>query len=310
MCIILVKEKGQKFPVDYVLEMKAMGNRDGVGLMYVEDGRVKVHRILSPTDKELADLYEAHMDKDLVLHVRRQSIGKITEENVHPFQILSMEEDGRDLWMCHNGTIEGIQVDPGRADSYNLATYFLRPYLKKYPDAIIEPEFLNIVGGLIKNSKLVFLDNLGRFVVVNHELGQTHTLGPWLSTKSVVVPPKKTKTTSFIKGSSSSHKSNNSNNGGSSNVLSLPPHSSSAKDVINSQKTTKPDNPKPGSSRPVLVPDQDGCLHFNYEVPTTNQDWQLPLALQGKGPDEIKAMIEGDPKLKELVQDFYPNLIG
>lgn len=321
-----------------------MGNKDGAGLMYVQDGRVVVHKILSPTDKELRELWETFGDdRNCVLHVRRQSLGAITEENVHPFKVLSLDDgDPIDLYMCHNGTIQGIQVEP-RADSYNLATHFLRPYFRKHPDGLVEPELLNLLSGLIGNSKLVFLDNYERCVIVNHELGKEHYSGAWLSTKSAVVAPTKTATKIYTPPSSTTVNTTPVNttpvNSTPSNpvgfVPPVPPPNVNAiiplpgltqasvavldvkpieaetvNAMIEEVESKEQENDVDRKHRIAFLPDSDGFIHFCYvlENPNVHSD-SYPEELKGKTPQEIKEMIAGNDRLRQLVEDFHPSLL-
>lgn len=168
-----------------------MGNRDGFGMMYV--GQVDgVDRVLTVKSmlgwKDIMELYEEYMNRDIAVHVRNASLGMPKNlDNCHPFKILSLDDgDKLDLYMMHNGRFGEIQVDKAYSDSWNFATKFLRGYLKKHPSALQDQDFQYFLAGIIGNNKLVFLDNKGRFTIVNSDLGAIHPTGVWVSTKQEI----------------------------------------------------------------------------------------------------------------------------
>lgn len=204
--------KDQTFSPKYVEKMYDMGNRDGFGLMYVENDRVKTVKSMLGW-KEIMEMYEEHMETDIAVHVRNASYGMPKDlDNCHPFKVLSIDDgDKIDLYMMHNGRFGDIQVDKKYSDSWNFATKFLGGYLKKHPSALQDSDFQYFLAGIIGNNKLVFLDNKKRFTIINKDLGAMHPTGVWVSTKQdiklykpIVTTPLgvSTKTSSEIMGGS------------------------------------------------------------------------------------------------------------
>lgn len=174
--------------------MYDLGNRDGFGMMWVEDGRVKTEKSMQSW-QGIMDLYKTKMDNDIAVHVRNATFGEKNIPNCHPYEVLSIDlGDKIDLWMMHNGTIRDVQVDKTMSDSWNFATKFLRGLLRKRPGLLQEKEFQTFLSAIIGANKLVFLDSKNRFTIVNEDLGAYHPTGVWLSTKNEVkvqtyIPP-------------------------------------------------------------------------------------------------------------------------
>lgn len=191
----MLKKKSQDFDPRYIERMYDMGNRDGFGMMWVEN-RNGVDRVA--TNKSmmgpsfLKDMYAKEMDKDIAVHVRNATYGAKNLENCHPYCVLDMDMGHKiDLYMMHNGTIREVQVDKTMSDSHNFATKFLRGYLSKKNNykQIYDPEFQFMLAGLIGPNKLVFLDNQNQFTIINVDMGSYHPTGVWVSTKNEIKLP-------------------------------------------------------------------------------------------------------------------------
>ena len=84
------------------LRVQSREHPDGWGLGWYEDGAPRVVRSLTPAhgDGEFETASSFLRAETVVAHVRKASIGRISEENTHPFQ--------RGAWLfAHNGTIPG-----------------------------------------------------------------------------------------------------------------------------------------------------------------------------------------------------------
>lgn len=190
MCYIFVKGGNQTLHCAYVKAMRSLGNRDGAGVMFVEDGRVKIDKCMAVTEQEAIDLYERHAHRDIIaMHLRNQSIGPRTPENVHPYWVTNKDwGHKRDIALMHNGTIPGLQVDTSLSDSANLAAYHLRPLLAKTPSLFTSDEFWHMISAFIGNSKLVLMNDLGQVRIVNPGLGRVLDNGIWVSSKAMLRP--------------------------------------------------------------------------------------------------------------------------
>lgn len=145
-------------------------NPDGWGMMFVEGGRVQTVRSMDP--KRFMDAFEKYQDRSLGIHFRLRTHGDKVVDQTHPFQILSLEEHGRDLFVMHNGIIRHApEVDKTKSDTWHYVEHVLRPILIYNPGLIEEQAFRDLVSRDISSSRLLFLDDDGTFYAANEKDG-------------------------------------------------------------------------------------------------------------------------------------------
>jgi len=189
MCIMFVKRADQTLSPDLVAGMYHKGNKDGAGVMMVHNGEVITEKVLGTSEDEVRDLYQRYQGRDIAFHLRHQSVGSVTLEMAHPYIVTSTTlGHPRTIAMMHNGTIKDIQVEKEWSDSRNLAEFFLRDLLAANPDLLDSAYFTRLVSGLIGKSKLIFLDDRGKFTVINSGLGKHLECGAWVSTCDLINP--------------------------------------------------------------------------------------------------------------------------
>jgi predicted glutamine amidotransferase len=211
-------------------------NSDGVGAMYVEDGRVKFEKLVfEPLDNTLTreQKHQAMLDfctnafnshDKVVIHHRLKTHGRINEINTHPYKVLSIDDgDDVDLFMMHNGTLSFGSCQE-YSDTYHFVENVLRPILRESGVGVLQKEsFHKLLASSIKGSKLVFLDNSGTVTIINESDGkwQDKTAtggGCWISNIYSINP--KPATTSYY--NSSSYWNRNGGAAGKSNVSAKP----------------------------------------------------------------------------------------
>lgn len=194
MCYIFVKQSNQKLSSDLVIGARHLGNRDGAGCMYVEDGRVQIEKIMPKTDDDVRVFYEAHQHRAMAFHVRNQSLGPVNMENAHPFWVTNMDwGHPMDIAMMHNGTVSGVQIDTDLCDTANIATHILRPLFARGKRFVKElfhaEEYWYQLSCFIGTNKFVFLNNEGEFIIVNPGAGRIlEESGVWVSGKAPLKP--------------------------------------------------------------------------------------------------------------------------
>ena len=94
MCIIIVKEKGKIVP-NQAIKKSASINRDGLGIVWLDDYSITYHK-----SKEYKVL---ETDRPYIAHFRYATVGKVGIENTHPFKCASTDE-----YLMMNGTISGL----------------------------------------------------------------------------------------------------------------------------------------------------------------------------------------------------------
>lgn len=206
MCLIIhktfdTKDSTFKITHQHILESGLGGNNDGIGIMYIKDGRVKCEKkyfgksskYTNITDNKSASLqakwFKQYQDLDsYVVHLRYTTHGLSNVDMCHPFRILTKGErlyDGSlcayDLCMMHNGMLDVKERIATNSDTWHFAKDYLRPILLSNPELLHNPQFQHILeefcGGY---SKLIFLDSTGRITYINKDLGKEHE-GYWFS---------------------------------------------------------------------------------------------------------------------------------
>jgi glutamine amidotransferase len=90
------------------LRVQSREHPDGWGLGWYENGAPRVVRSLTPAhgDQDFEKLSQFVHAQTVVAHVRKASIGRVAQENTHPFQ--------RGPWLfAHNGTLPGWELARG-----------------------------------------------------------------------------------------------------------------------------------------------------------------------------------------------------
>lgn len=173
MCIIISKPKGKIIPEEHLKNSHA-NNQDGVGIMYAQEGIVKIEKWLNQDyDKFLSRLGELE-NKNVVVHYRAASVGGVNLNNVHPFWVFENK-----MAMCHNGTIFKAKelAKDGESDSCAFARMLSEmpvDFLGRQGLVLMMKEYIGTT------SRLAFLDENGTIAIINKHLGK-EVNGVWYS---------------------------------------------------------------------------------------------------------------------------------
>lgn len=189
-------------------------NPDGTGVMFHTDGKVIVRKELGSIEEQVK-LFKKYRKsaakgglKEVFVHSRYATKGKVTADNLHPFQVLDGTDGAPELWAMHNGTIKDAKIeDVGLSDTHNFLKYYIAPLVKGRPDLLENIFFQEMIQKYMGNTgtgnKLVFLDSTGRTTYINKDKGVEYK-GCWISnTYSGVNTPSKTKPAGYSKPASS-----------------------------------------------------------------------------------------------------------
>jgi predicted glutamine amidotransferase len=174
MCIaILNTKKGGRLPKNQI--QNSWDNNDmGSGLLWNKDGKLNVFKSYD-YDEYLEKYNKLRDDKsigNIVLHFRIATSGYNGEHNLHPFLV------NDDLGFVHNGVIKGL------GNKKFSDTYEFNDMLKKYKHNFLNCEVSKFfISEYIGYSKLIFLDNKDKYVIINEELGKWSS-GNWYSNDS------------------------------------------------------------------------------------------------------------------------------
>lgn len=181
MCIIVYK------PVNQLVPLKTLkdcwdGNKDGAGLMFAEDGQLKIAKGFMDW-KRFKKYYnrfgeERMLSVPMVFHFRIATHGSVGPANCHPFKVHN------DLWFAHNGIISAVDVPKDRdiSDTEAFAEQYLG-YLHSNLEGGLTIGHLateryyggtpinDMIGKFIVGSKLVFMNGRGEVAIVNETAG-------------------------------------------------------------------------------------------------------------------------------------------
>ena len=164
MCIAIYKPK-DKILTEATLKECFDSNSDGAGFMYSNGTSLKIHKGYF-TFAKFYKAYQAHADKQLLLHFRIKTHGAVAIENCHPFLV------SKDLGFIHNGIISHHSGNTGVSDTRDFNEKILKPLVKTYGTTIMaRPEIQALIEPYIGYSKLAFLDVDGNFTIMNEDKG-------------------------------------------------------------------------------------------------------------------------------------------
>lgn len=171
MCLIVNNPTGEALhPLRMGVALE--NNPHGIGVMWHDRETGRVHALRGMFNhKDYTDLHNMLLGVPHAIHFRLRTRGPIGENACHPFKILSEEENGMDLYMMHNGTLDVPYVD-GESDTMTFARRLseqLASWENPY-DFFREP-ILNKIQTLIGYNRLVFYGSGGLSVILNAKQG-------------------------------------------------------------------------------------------------------------------------------------------
>ena len=172
MCIICAKNKGVEMPSWDIIENMWYNNTDGAGLMWVEDGAVRISKgymKYEDFEAELNRLGERLNLKEtpIVMHFRITTHGGTKPENCHPFPItdqiglLQKLRCNTDVGIAHNGILS-ISPRKGISDTMEYIATQLS-IIKKMNRKFLQHDYLmQLIANATTGSRLCFLDKYGK----------------------------------------------------------------------------------------------------------------------------------------------------
>ena len=183
MCLLITQTNNSPALSDDWLNDFYSYNSDGVGVMYSLDNRLVVEKILPTSADDFVHFYRNHIEgKNCAFHLRMRTHGDTDLTNCHPYEVLSQQEHGVDMWLMHNGILStGNASDTSKSDTWHYIRDYLRPMLAGNPAFAFTPEFRHLIGSHIgSGNKFVLMDNFGNMSTVNQKAG-VYWAGLWLS---------------------------------------------------------------------------------------------------------------------------------
>jgi predicted glutamine amidotransferase len=178
MCIAILNTSGHTISKAHLRNCWE-NNTDGAGMLYINnDGKLETFKELT----SFATFYKMYSyikqefgSRNIVLHFRISTHGRINETNCHPFLV------NESVGFVHNGMIYDVPTNPDYSDTY----MFNELYLKMFKDGFEQNDFtLEMIQSYIGlGNKLIFLNDKNEFSIVNESKGHWFN-GSWFSNYS------------------------------------------------------------------------------------------------------------------------------
>jgi len=177
MCIIVLNTK--EHLSKELLHECWQSNNDGAGVMYARDGKLNTFKEIKNFNTYYdyySTLRKEFKKTKIALHFRIATSGKIDTNNIHPFSI------NEKLAFMHNGMID-IPLQKKSKISDTMA--FNQKILKQLPNNFINNHAMKeLISKYIDRSKLLFMNNQGKYWIINENLGHWDKNGNWFSNYS------------------------------------------------------------------------------------------------------------------------------
>ena len=178
MCLLITGASAQikriLFDTPGLLESIYHHNADGLGAMWVADGKVHTPKILPRFLKDVEDFLEGlpPSDTEVALHFRWRTHGDISLKNVHPYKV------SETCYLAHNGVLHtGNSKDKARSDT----CHFIENYMSLPSATLYHEGYQEMLSEFIgPDNRLAILSVEYGLTVVNKDSG-VELEGLWFS---------------------------------------------------------------------------------------------------------------------------------
>lgn len=178
MCIIAAKPAGISMPSRDTIRTMWDSNKDGAGIMYVENNKVRIEKGFMKYKSFAKKLDELEKRLDLtatpvVMHFRITTHGGTKPENTHPFPItdsigaLKKLQSYTDVGAAHNGIIMSVSPRKGISDTMEYIASQLAPLKRALPRFYENKNAMLLVKNAIE-SKMAFLTKEGKIYTIGN----------------------------------------------------------------------------------------------------------------------------------------------
>jgi hypothetical protein len=154
-------------------------NGDGAGMLYIDNdnklGVIKEMRSFDNFYNNYLDIKRKYGKRNIVLHFRISTHGKVNETNCHPF--ITNDEVG----FVHNGMIYDVPTSTEFSDTYMFNETILKNLKNGFETNEVILDMLEFYIG--SGSKLIFLNTDNQYAIVNEKAGHW-SMGCWFSNHS------------------------------------------------------------------------------------------------------------------------------
>ena len=183
MCLLIQQTKDVNFTEEHLRDFYSR-NKDGIGVMWAEDGHLHYNKIIPRNAQEAVDFYnDTARGKDCCVHYRMRTHGDIDMDNCHPYPVFGFGGETADMPMLlmHNGVLHtGNSEDPSKSDTWHYIRNYLHKLLANDPGLAFDPVFADVIGKHIGNNRFAIMNHLGDTAIINRSQG-VEFQGAWLS---------------------------------------------------------------------------------------------------------------------------------
>lgn len=176
MCLLVHQPKGVTFDQNFLADVYS-SNKDGLGIMFAENGTLRVFKTLPKNAEEFGDFYRAHAEgRECIWHARMQTHGDIDFENCHPYRVTDR------VYLAHNGVLSsGNTNDTSKSDTWHFIRNVIAPAVEHDESIILDSDWQKFIGEMIGSSnKFGLMTAEGDAVTINRAAGIEFN-GAWLS---------------------------------------------------------------------------------------------------------------------------------
>ena len=182
MCLLIQQSKETNFAEEHLLDFYTR-NRDGIGVMWAEGGKLHYEKHLPKNAQDCVDFYNrVARGKDACVHYRMKTHGHIDMDNCHPYDVFGFDEPNEmPTLLMHNGILHtDNRKDSSKSDTWHYIRDYLRPLSKHDPAFMFTKEFADVIGRHIGNNRFALMNHLGQVSIINKKQGVTFN-GAWMS---------------------------------------------------------------------------------------------------------------------------------
>jgi predicted glutamine amidotransferase len=175
MCVIIEKPAGVAFD-EADIRAAATRNDDGFGYMYFDPAtkRIVTKKGLITNNDDVVAEFKRLTPYHVAYHFRMKTHGKVCDEQAHPFQVLSRDRHGIDMYFMHNGIISDVGSTVDESDTQAFNRLILKPLLGSKPGMIKSAAFKKLIEKYIgTGNKLLFMYGDGKVIKFNESAGTT-----------------------------------------------------------------------------------------------------------------------------------------
>lgn len=185
MCLLVQQPATVSFTDAFLSDVYGK-NRDGLGIMYAEAGKLHVYKCLPANADDFIAFYREHGDRRACIwHARMRTHGDVDKDNCHPYHVID------DIWLSHNGVLStGNSDDETKSDTWHFIKHVLRPALAHNPDLMLDKSWLSFIGDLIGGgNKFGLMRSDGKSAIINRRSG-VEFMQSWVSNTYAWTPSK------------------------------------------------------------------------------------------------------------------------